>query len=180
METRVFEAQDAAAVFQVYVRAFAGFPWFEELSGETVAGRWRDDSQRDGFHCLVAIRDENVVGAIWGDTPGLGGVREERGGAIAHFASGKVAGRTLVWIRDLIVDPASQGRGIGTELRKGFVSSLVSKLGAVVFLTRHHPDNEPVIRISRRLGFQPSGILVPSVKFPGVHHEYWWLVVDPA
>jgi hypothetical protein len=52
------------------------------------------------------------------------------------------------------------------------VSGILS--AKTLILTRMRNDNLPILKIADRLGFQRTGIKIPS-RQPGTFHEYWYL-----
>lgn len=174
MGVRDFLTGDEAAVWRIYRRAFAGFPWFENLSDEEVGSRWLKSSGYPGFRCLVHEIDGGIRGATWWDAISTDRLRQERGASLADFARQNFSGRLLVWERDLIVDPDFQGRGIGRQLRQAFLAKLTERGPEFVVLTRMRQDNIPTLKLAGELGFKSTGIRVPCSVAPGIFHEYWF------
>lgn len=202
MRIRHFDWRDECAIRRVYKRAFAGFPWYEELSDGEMQRRWEDWRTKRGAWALIAEQDEEIVGALLWDGPTLNELRAERGETLTRFAQKLVWPRTvlaldelhfdhrerlirfsqerlrphtnLIWEREVIVDPRAQGHGIGTTLRRVFLYRMVSDNATVLVLTRMRDDNLPIIRIAEKLGFLRTDIRVPSSQIPGVFHEYWY------
>lgn len=174
---RDFEIRETAAVLSVYRQGFAGFPWFEPLDDAELVSRWMCDCQRPGWLCCVADVGE-VIGAAWADSPTLEALCQERGQKLAEFAAQKLsetAQPQLVWLRNLIVAPDWQGRGVGYALRTELLDRWVVSGRDLVVLTRHRQDNIGIQRLSQRMGFRPTGIRAPSSQKPHLHHEYWYL-----
>lgn len=178
MNVRKFEEKDALSVQAIYRLAFAGFPWYEDLSREEIEKRWKIQRAKSGFECLVADDEIKgiIVGAIWWDKPTLDELCFERGEHIAQFAKQKIRmGDLLIWERELIVSPIHQGQGVGSQLRATFVESVLNRCekGVLIF-TRMRDDNLPVIKIAEKFGFRKIGIRTPSSQKSGVFHEYWF------
>lgn len=175
MRIRLILPEDGLAIRQTYQRAFAGFPWYEQLTEDVVWARWLEYCGKSGFCGLVAVDRNLVVGGIWGDRPTVTELEAERGMALARFAERYVdGGSALCWIRETIVEPSRQNEGIGLTLREAFVELVHNDSGSTLFLTRVHRDNVPIIRLNQRMGFLPTGITVQSRTWPGVQHEYWY------
>lgn len=146
------EKWDLPSLLECYKLAFAGFPWFENLSDEEIHARWKTYCTKRDFTCLVArehtrttegIRIQ-VVGAIWWDVITLENLEKERGKQLAEFARKTL--RTIdeeehqksrgqwsvypfpIWERDLIVRPSHQNQGIGKNLRASFLAKSITLL----------------------------------------------------
>ncbi len=65
MKIREYYLDDVSKIELIYQQAFRGFPWFENLSIKEVSHRWKIQSSKLGFRCLVAEIDGQVVGATW-------------------------------------------------------------------------------------------------------------------
>lgn len=161
----------------MYRRAFLGKPWFEDLSSEEVNKRLTIQSTRRGFQALVARSLKNeIAGALWFDSPSLEVIESERGTQLAQFAKRySELGIPIVWEREVIVDPNFQNQGIATRLRETFLSYLrLAYPNGAIILTRMRDDNDTIIAIAKRLGFERTGIATPSSQVYGVNHEYWY------
>ena len=176
MNIRKFVEKDALSVQVIYRLAFASFPWYEDLSNEEIEKRWKTQQAKIGFECLIADALNKVVGAIWWDKPTLDELRSERGKFIIQFVKQKIRmGDLLVWERELIVSPAYQGHGIGSQLRAAFIELVLNRCERMVLiLTRMRDDNLSVIRIAEKFGFKRTGYRTPSSQKSGVFHEYWY------
>lgn len=80
-----------------------------------------------------------------------------------------------VWIRDTIVDPSFQGKGIATQIKIEALRKIKEKFPNWIILTRMRKDNFGIIKINERLGFRRTGIQIPSSQKKGIFHEYWSL-----
>lgn len=169
----------------IYRRSFAGHPWFEELSEEESLKRILAQVMRPGFRVWVE-RGSNgrIAGATWIDELTLEALGVERGEALKSFAQGLAETARLssiVWIRETIVAPEYQGRGVATRLKEGLMQFLGSNyLKGVLVLTRMRDDNYGIIKVNERFGLRRSGIRVRSSQIQGLFHEYWYKVVEPA
>ena len=85
----------------------------------------------------------------------------------------------VVWEREVVVCPESQGRGLATRLRREFLEQLAAddQSQATLLLTRMRDDNAAVIAVAQKLGYTRTGIRMPSSQSPEVSHEYWYTVV---
>jgi GNAT superfamily N-acetyltransferase len=172
------QESDVQLIIAVYKAAFAGFPWFEDLSISAVQLRWESYVSKAGFECFVFKTNDSLAGAIWWDLPSINHLRQERGDELANFYRDKFASRSLIWERDLIVSPSFQGQGIATQLRRYFIAYIESIHRSVVILTRMRNDNIGTIKIAEKLDFKRSGIRIPSSANPGIFHEYWYRLVN--
>ena len=183
MIIRTLNAGDWEAVREILPAAFAGFPWYEDLSSEEVRRRIEIQRTKRGFSGLIAREGGMIVGASWWDSPTFKELGTERGVDLANFAAQKVSATgshvTLIWGRETIVDPSYQGRGIASALKKAFVERL-SREGGFLVLTRMREDNRPIIAVNKKLGFVPTGIRIKSSQIPSVFHEYWYLEIPAA
>lgn len=72
-----------------------------------------------------------------------------------------IVGFCLVWtsafVKDLVVDPAKQGSGIGTALLATAIAELRSR-GHTSLRLKAHARNEPALRFYRRMGFAAEGV----------------------
>lgn len=178
MEIRLLQEKDWESLEKVYKRAFAGFPWYENLSKKEVRHRLDAQETKRGFSGLVAVEGGRVIGGIWWDNPTIAELATERGELLVQFASKEIVGyeSAVIWERELLVDPDYQGRGIATVLRQSFIGNLCQQ-GDFLILTRMRDDNIPTIRIAEKLGYRRTGIRVPSSQKSGVCHEFWFLEV---
>lgn len=180
MIIRTLNAGDWAAIGEILPAAFAGFPWYENLSPVEVTRRLESMQAKRRTAGLVAEEAGVVLGTSLWDTPMILELESERGEALARFAAERMStgGRSpkLVWERELLVHPNYQGRSIGTALRMEFINRLARE-GNFLVLTRMRDDNLPTIRIAEKMGFSRTGIRVESSQKAGVFHEYWYLKV---
>lgn len=168
----------------VYKNAFAGYPWFEDLSIEEVQKRLTGNLSKRGFQAFIAESvNSETAGALWYDTPTLEELASERGQKLADFA--RTLGQTnnietIVWEREVLVDPNFQRQGIATKLRTTFAANLEESLpNGSIILTRMRDDNIGIIKVAEKVGYSRTGIKTPSSQTPGVFHEYWYKVIKP-
>lgn len=172
MQVREYKPNDSKAVQTIWQKAFAGPPWYENLSHEEMERRWQACCKKNGFGCLLMQHDEKIVGFISWHTPTIDELIEERGQALATFAT--QCGRSVVWLEVTCTDPDFQKKGVARTMREYALSKFQQSNGFLL-LTRHREDNIPIINLSRSMGFLPVGIKVPSSQVHGIHHEYWYL-----
>lgn len=164
-----------AQIEEMYMFAFAGFPWYESLTPEEVRRRVQVDMAQPGFRAFVATKKDRVIGAHWSDTPTLEQLTTDRGSQLGSFIGDNFPqGLPLVWERELMVNPDEQGNGIGTTLRRNFLNYLGTQYrgGALVF-TRMRDDNAPTLITAARCGFLDTEIRIPSSKNPDIAHGYY-------
>ena len=64
MKIRSYLKKDIIKIKLIYKQAFAGSPWYESLSNQEIKYRWRNQSSKLGFKCLVAEINKQVAGGI--------------------------------------------------------------------------------------------------------------------
>ena len=177
MKIRSFKSDDATSVKRIYRESFAGYPWFEDLSEETISQRWAESVNKTGFDCLVAEIEGKVAGATWWDIPSLERLAVERGDVLAGFARTRLEkNMTIIWVRNTIVDPRFQRQRVTTLLKDRFLALLAE--AQCLMLTRMRDDNSSIIHINQKAGFKRTGIRMPCDIKPSVCHEYWYLITD--
>lgn len=179
--TELFLAE-SAQMADMYQQAFAGYPWFEELSDQEVARRLESHTEQTGFTAFVEQDcDGLVTGALWFDTPSAEVFGAERGEMARDFAERTQVEQglsTLVWEREVLVRPEAQGRGLATKLRADMLAYLGDTYpGGVLVMTRMRDDNAGIIKIAERLGYTRTGIRTPSSQVADLCHEYWCRVI---
>lgn len=181
MIIRTLNSRDWAAIGKILPAAFAGSPWYENLSHEEVTRRLESIQAKRGLAGLVAEEADVVFGTSLWDTPTILELESERGKALANFATEKsrsASGKqvVLVWARETLVHPKYQGQGVASALKKTFITRLGIEDGFLI-LTRMREDNRPIIAVNKRLGFNRTGIRTESSQKAGVFHEYWYLEI---
>ena len=174
MRIRMFYLADASAVQRIYREAFSGPPLYQSFTEESVSGVWEEQSSKTGFCCLVAEEGHSVVGATWFDMPNDESLAAERGRELVLFARAQSVSAPIVWIRETVVLPEFQSQGIGSTLKRAAMANIRQTFNEVILLTRMRDDNTRIVRANEKLGFQRTGIQVPSKSSPGVMHEYWY------
>lgn len=177
MKIRDFLENDVDKIQAIYQQAFTGWPWYEYLSAQEVGRRWEIQRVKFGFGCLVAEISKQIVGATWWDIISPEQLLIERGVELADFVN-KLPGHDLVWLRETCVNPEFQSRGIASLLKKEAMARLESFNKSTLLLTRMREDNVVIISINTNLGFNRTGIKVPSSQVTGVFHEYWYKEVN--
>jgi len=178
MIIRKFRPGDEIKIKLIYRICFSGPPWNQEVSVEETAARWQDHSSRPGFTCVVAEENQRVVGASWFDTISHEALIQERGRELMDFVLSINPALSLVWIRETIVEPAFQGKGIASQLKERVMQEIRSISQPVILLTRMRDDNTKIVRANEKLGFKRTGIKVASRMTQGLLHEYWYLVLE--
>lgn len=175
---------DQKAILRVYRAAFAGPPWHETLSEDEVLRRWTESRAKTGFSCLVAEQDSTIVGATWWNTLTIEELRQERGDMLADFAHTPRSAprwacppKTIVWIRETIVIPDAQRRGVARTLKTHVLNMLRYLPKPVLVLTRMRDDNVAIVQTNTHLGFLRTGIRVPSSQRRDIAHEYWYMLI---
>jgi len=185
---RSFEEKDAGAIRFAYKQAFAGAPWFENLTDEQVMERWLKCYRHFGFAALVAFEHENLVGSHWRELMNVAEVAATWGNGLGRFAFDFLRrqapcppelmtvhpGGDIIWERHLSVLPTAQGKGVGTMLRRAFIERLSREPGNFLVLTRMRADNAASIRTAEKIGFVRTGVVMSSRSTPGVNHEFWF------
>lgn len=169
-------------VAKIYAQAFAGFPWFENLSDEVVRARLESNLQQPHFKSILAFENNEIVGGLWYDSPNLEQLQTQRGEQLAKFAHEMMLETgipSLTWEREVLVNPQFQGKGIGTSLRNAFIEQLMedNPMGTII-LTRMRDDNAGIIKIAEKCAYQRTGIRMPSSQNPEISHEYWYRIIN--
>jgi ribosomal protein S18 acetylase RimI-like enzyme len=101
----------------------------------------------DDYRCLGAYAGDELVGwACWGPTPATQGTYD------------------LYWI---VVDPALQGRGVGTALLRAVEARLAAEAARLVVVeTSSRPDYAPTRAFYERRGYTRAATL-PGYYAPG-------------
>src|SRR3989344_4421891 len=110
-DNRMF-VEEVDILSKLYTQAFAGYPWFENLSFEQARTRVLESADGRGFK---ALSDNQLVGASWFDTPTPPElIQQGRNDALLNFILDKILSTklpTLIYIRDTLVGPEYQGKG---------------------------------------------------------------------
>jgi GNAT superfamily N-acetyltransferase len=175
---------------QVYKDAFAGYPWFEDLTAEQVQRRIENDLSRPGFEGVWFI-DENLdlLGASWYYDINLDQIKAERGEALATFAQTTINEHGInhvVWHSMTAVAPKYQRLGIGREIKKVVFQDLqtvADSSGPILYLTRIRGDNFGSQGMNREF-LSTTGIKIAASKTnpnqpDGIMHEYWYRIIEP-
>jgi ribosomal protein S18 acetylase RimI-like enzyme len=136
----------------VYARTF-GAPGYDEPPENTE--RFRTEQlprhvDRDGFRCALARRDGRVVGFAYGYTGQRGQWWSE------HVASQADQDIVRDWVGghfefvELAVEPAEQGRGVGSALHDALLAGLPHRRA----LLTTYRDDRPAPRLYRRKGWR--------------------------
>lgn len=174
---------------KLYQAAFAGPPWYEQLSDEEVLRRLQANMSKPGFDSLIVNRGSKIAGALWYDTPSLDELEAEFQKPLRDFAEGlqEQTGITnLVWEREVIVDPAKQKQGIASQLRGNFLERLTNNYPqGVIVLTRMRDDNIGIRRIGEKFGFEQTSVSYTyekenqDGKKQSITQRFWYKVIPP-
>jgi ribosomal protein S18 acetylase RimI-like enzyme len=136
----------------VYARTF-GAPGYDEppeLTERFRAEQLPRHADRDGFRCALARRDGRVVGFAYGYTGQRGQWWSDW---VASHAPEDI-GRDWIGghfeLVELAVEPAEQGRGIGSALHDALLAGLPHRRA---MLTTYR-DDRPATRLYRRKGWR--------------------------
>jgi RimJ/RimL family protein N-acetyltransferase len=171
-------------VASMYKDAFAGYPWFENLTFDEAFKRVNDHASREGFEAFIAEAYDGsgeIVGGLWYDKLSIDELHQERGRELASLAQElqkQHEASDVIWEREVLVKPSYQGQKIATRLRTAFLAYLGEDLvnGGIV-LTRMRDDNYAIIKVAEAVGFQRTGIKLPSSQNPTTQHEYWYRII---
>lgn len=178
MRIRTYVPDDLGAVQMLYIDAFAGFPWFENLTHEEIEQRMASDLSKDTFTCLVGEVDEEIVATSWGICLDLDELALERGQDLCDAIAEHAYQRRLFWERELIVHPKVQGQGLGGKIRTRFLDHVAELFAPALLLTRMRDDNVGTLKIAMRLGFEPTGITRPAIEKPGAIHQFYMKKIE--
>lgn len=170
--------KDLMCILNMYIKCFAGYPWFETLSMEEVTKRWLSNSSQQNFTCIVAELNDEVAGSMWWNDLTETALLKERGPKLFAFAKENFPNIRVVWERELMVSPEFTGKKIASNLRGEFLSRLLKRQAPFLILTRMRDDNFAVIKIAERIGYARTGIRMPCSIKPSVCHEYWYRAID--
>lgn len=174
---RLFESKDLNQILDIYQEAFAGYPWFEQLSNEEVIKRWEANSAQPNFVCLVGEQDGQITSAVWCNDTDLDTLEQERGKDLRRFVEQYFPGVTLIWGRESMTKASFQGQGWASALKETLIDQIKLRPEACLILTRMRDDNLGIIRIAEKFDYQRTGIKIPSSQKPSVYHEYWYRLV---
>lgn len=176
-EIRAFSLPDEEQILAIYRRAFQEEPWLEILPRQVVSKRWDRCQRKPGFRCLVTLIGGQIAGFIWWHAATPDELARDRGIDLTMFAHTKGNGCPLIWEDEVVTDPKHWGKGVATALRTEMLRIVGNGTRALV-LTRMREDNEGILVVARRLGFQPTSLTAPSKKWPGVFHQYWYKITE--
>jgi len=156
------QAADAAGIAAIYNHAVLHTTaiWNEATVDAANRAAWIAERQRQGYPVLVAVDSaQQVLGyASFGDWRAFDGYRH----TVEH---------------SVYVHPGEQGRGIGQALL-GELVGRARALGKHAMVAAIEAGNEGSLRLHRRLGFEPAGLL-PEVgtKFGRWLDLAFWLLL---
>lgn len=174
-----YDGMNLEGIHEVYQKAFSGFPWFESLTIEEVERRWKEHSSQLGFSCYVACTDETcsaMIGISYFSAPHHTQLVQQKGKKLGQFVSEYAEPDVqLIWYAETCVLPEFQEKGVARKLKKGCLGYIENSFARSLVLTRMRDDNLPIIHLNTSLGFQRTGVRVPSSQKPDVFHEFWYL-----
>lgn len=164
----------AQIVANLIQKAFDGFPWYEVLTKNECLNRILKDFMRNNFFGYILFVDNKPVAANWVDQPSIEQIRVERGEDLANFIL-NLGIDSILWERDILVDPYYQKKGYGTQIKKQLFGYLKHKYSGRYIFARLRQDNIGSIKICEKMGYKKTDILVPSSQIKGLFHEYFYL-----
>ena len=172
VSTRLIGAEELEAlgeqIARVYDAAFGAAPYHEgpsELAG--FRERMHRHAAREGFRCVVAELEDELVGFSYGYLSAPGQPWHD---AVAAALPPAVAGRWLVDAFELVelaVAPTWQRRGLGTALHSGLLAGLSCSTAVLSVMQGY----EPAVRFYRSRGWQE---LITDFRALGVR---WPMVI---
>ena len=183
---------DVPRILEVYHDAFAGAPWFEDLSNEELQRRWFELKRHALFDGLVFEKNRKIVGVhLWYYlTPTI--LAKQRGQKLVDWLTREInlvnmrkkvnpritlQSILIIWEAEVIVHPDFQGQGIATLLRKQFIEKMQKRLIYGLVLSRMRDDNIGSIKTAEKLGFRKTGVQQPAREKPKMH-DYWYLKLN--
>ncbi|MEY5099764.1 MAG: hypothetical protein RJA36_2483 [Pseudomonadota bacterium] len=164
-QLRDADAADAAGIAAIYNHAVLHTTaiWNEATVDAANRAAWIAERRRQGYPVLVAVDSERqVLGyASFGDWRAFDGYRH----TVEH---------------SVYVHPEAQGRGIGLALL-GELIARARALGKHAMVAAIEAGNEGSLRLHRRLGFEPAGLLREvGTKFGRwLDLAFWLLILEP-
>lgn len=174
MLIRPYLQGEELAIWKLCQRAFLGFPWFEVMTDERIENRWKDLVSHCNFSCLVAEINGSIAGVSWYYEIADAELASAKGEELGNFVVAKFPLVNRIWIDATVIDPPFQGKGIATYLKANIIDRIRSDYPKVLILTRMRDDNAGIIHINEKLGFNRTGIKIPTGK-DNLFHEYWYL-----
>ena len=117
---------------------------------ERIAGQWSRTELTDEGQALTLGAEVAATGALAGDVMLFWHSREHAGGEVGY-----------------VLNPALGGRGYATEAASAVLRLGFEELGLHRIVARIDEDNEPSVRLARRLGMRPEARLVENEFFKG-------------
>ncbi len=170
-------------IAEIYKQAFNGPPWFEEISLDEVLNRIEPAISGEGFGCLLAESEGAIIGALWYNALTSEELEAEKGIELGNFTKDQIQTegvKNIIFTRETVVNPKYQGMGFASKLKSDFITQIETLYpdGALI-LTRHRSDNPAIIKTSEKLGYEKTGIKMPSSQNPDAYHEYWYKLIRP-
>lgn len=173
---------------KTYQAAFAGYPWYENLTSIQTKERIKSDLNRPGFEGVWFVDEsDNLIGASWYYDIDLDKVKGERGDELALFTTNLMKNNKIsqvVWQSMTLVSPEHQRQGVGSELKKVIFQGLqdrANKVGSILYLTRIREDNSGSQGMNKNF-LKQTGIKIAASRTnpnqpEGIMHEYWYRII---
>jgi ribosomal protein S18 acetylase RimI-like enzyme len=184
--TKELLRQSYSEIINIYAQAFSGYPWYENLSYTEIEARIKSHENNTHFELVLIRNDGNeIIGATWFYEDSELGIIQQKNGRKLQKVLQKLMSdnemQNVVYICDTIVATNHQGKGVATELKGKSLDIIKNKyLNGVILYTRMRDDNNAIIKINSKHGFQRTRIKVASSSNPDVFHEYWFKIIKDS
>lgn len=184
----------------IYHDAFQAGVWKEDLTEAEIRDRlsYCFNKQFAGYWLLHPQNPDLVLGASWYEFTDLATLSDERksqnGVSLTRFLSEEI-NRTpnliLLWHRETLVHPLTQGRGLAKRLKNMIFEHLQELSDSyhkpILVATRMRDDNRAIIHVNDQLGMLRTGVRHPASQnelnllnhTEPINHEYWIKYIQP-
>ena len=164
---------DEVAIWKLCQKAFKGYPWFENMTDDSIKARWMKHIREPNFQCLVVVNDGNqILSVAWFHDISHETIKIQKGVPLLEFVTSKHPDRPCVWIDATVTDPDFQGRGMATKLKQAIFERILGLHSRPLILTRMRDDNVGIIKVNEKFGFIRTGIKITGSG--EVQHEFWY------